>query len=609
MRCSPEVDKSEIHCYPKDKSEVVDHNLFRVAGTGMFSGKVNEDMSEEGYVYRQVLRTGRRQVIYEPGKEMICYACPQRDVCQEEIEISMPLRLGTRIIGVIGVVGSTREQKERILGDEALYMDFLEQIAVFIATKAREYTELEGKNALLGTLDCTIDHIDQGIMLLGSDYVVTTANISAKNQLELEGLEGSRVSVEPTGDHLNHLNEYKLRVQEQEFYVMGHMYDLPNPSKRYAALLIFESSRNLQKKYYEMTSTVHTLDCDSIIGSSPQTLKMKEEILKVAQSSSTVLITGESGTGKEMVATAIWNASERRNGRFVAINCAAIPEALLESELFGYVKGAFTGADPNGRIGKFELANHGVIFLDEIGDMPLYLQAKLLRVLQERKIIRIGSNQVIPVDVRILAATNKDLREMMREKRFREDLYYRLNVIPMEIAPLRERKEDIQELALYFAERYGRLFKKHFWKITDSVMERLRLYRWEGNVRELENVMEFMINMMGEDGVLDEDTLPAGLREASKGQAAGTETARRSGDSETPSGGKEADAEGPICPLKDLERREIQKALRLFGNTTKGKKEAAKRLGIGLATLYRKIEELEKEEEQNSQSENQPFSK
>lgn len=148
------------------------------------------------------------------------------------------------------------------------------------------------------------------------------------------------------------------------------------------------------------------------------------------------------------------------------------------------MKGAFTGVDPNGRIGKFELANKGVIFRDEIGDMPLYLQAKLLCVLQERKIVRIGSNQLIPIDVRVLAATNKDLREMIREKKFREDLYYRLNVIPLEIAPLRERREDIEELTLHFARRYAQLFKKDFRKITDDVMERLKDYEWKGNVRE-----------------------------------------------------------------------------------------------------------------------------
>ena len=578
--------------------EVVDNRLYRVAGTGMFSDKVNKDMSAEGYVYQQVLKTGRRQIIYEPGKELICQNCPHCNDCQEEIEISMPVRMGMEIIGIIGLAGSSREQKERILQDEQLYLDFLEQIADFITAKAKEYRELDNKNRLLDTLDCTIGHIDQGILIIGEDRVITTSNEAAKKQLELEYPEGTYVEIEATGDRINDRNEYKMKIGDREFSVMGHLYDLPGKEGRYARLLLFENSKAIQKKYYEMTSTVHTLDCSNIIGDSEETQKMKQEIMQVAQSSSTVLITGESGTGKEMVATAIWNASSRRTGRFVAINCAAIPEALLESELFGYVKGAFTGADPHGRIGKFELANKGVIFLDEIGDMPLYLQAKLLRVLQERKITRIGSNQVIPIDVRILAATNRDLREMIREKKFREDLYYRLNVIPLEIAPLRERTEDIRPLSEYFAGHYARKFQKYFWKITEQVLECLKRYPWPGNVRELENVVEFMVNMMGTDGILDEKTLPREVMEQGSRkepeQKKNVEANIKTGDEET--GEK-------ITPtsltLKELEQREIQKAIARCGNTTQGKKEAARQLGIGLATLYRKLEEI-----QNSQSEN-----
>lgn len=570
--------------------EVVDNRLYRVAGTGMFSELVNQDMSAEGYVYRQVLKTGRRQIIYSPWRELICQNCPHCNDCQEEIEISMPVRMGMEIIGIIGLVGSSREQKERILGDEQLYLEFLEQIADFISTKAREYREMDNKNRLLDTLDCTIGYIDQGIVIIGDDHVITTSNEVAKKQLELDMPEGTYVEIEATGDRMNYLNEYKMKVGDREFSIMGHLYDLPQKKGRYAKLLLFENSKAIQKKYYEMTSTVHKLDCSNIIGDSEGTQKLKREIMQVAQSSSTVLITGESGTGKEMVATAIWNASNRRSGRFVAINCAAIPEALLESELFGYVKGAFTGADPHGRIGKFELANKGVIFLDEIGDMPLYLQAKLLRVLQERKITRIGSNQVFTIDVRILAATNRDLREMIREKKFREDLYYRLNVIPLEIAPLRERIEDIPPLAEHFATHYAKLFQKYFWKITEPVLNCLRQYPWPGNVRELENVVEFMVNMMGTDGVLDEKTLPREVRERGgkseeKNSSSDGEEDERTVHSETGRGTEE------VLTLKELEQRAIRQAIARYGDTTQGKKEAARQLGIGLATLYRKIGE------------------
>lgn len=564
--------------------EVVDDRLFRVAGTGMFREKINQDMSQEGYVYRHVLGTGETQIIYEPGKEAICQACPHRHDCREEIEISMPVRMSGEVIGIIGLVGTSREQKNRILESEKLYMEFLGQIAEFISAKAQEYVSQENKAALLDALNAAMDYITQGLIILGKDGTITAANETARQQLKIPQPEGMHAIVEATGDHLNNNNEYTLTIGERQYAVMGQLYNLHGPTKRYAEVLLFQSSKNVQKLLYEMTSTVHTLSCGNIIGTSPQTQRLKEDILKVARSTSTVLITGESGTGKEMVATAIWNASDRKDRKFVAINCAAIPEALLESELFGYVKGAFTGADPNGRIGKFELANKGVIFLDEIGDMPLYLQAKQLRVLQERKIVRIGSNQLIPIDVRVLAATNKDLREMISEKKFREDLYYRLNVIPLEIAPLRERKEDVEQLTLHFAQRYAKLFKKDFWKITDDVMERLKSYEWKGNVRELENVTEFMVNMMGPNGILDAETLPRELRDA--------QPARQSRQTAAVSREQESAPEGTILPLKELEQREIRRAMAKHGTTTQGKKAAAKELGIGLATLYRKLEEM-----------------
>ena len=298
--------------------------------------------------------------------------------------------------------------------------------------------------------------------------------------------------------------------------------------------------------------------------------QLKAKVLKIAASHSTVLITGESGTGKEMFARAIHAESSRQNYPFVAINCGAIPDTLLESELFGYVKGAFTGADPRGKIGKFELANKGVIFLDEIGDMPLYLQVKLLRVLQERKITRIGSNQVIDIDVRVIAATNKDLRAMIKENKFREDLFYRLNVIPLEIPPLRERKEDIAELVMFLVAKYARLFNKKVTGVDEETMRILERYSWPGNVRELENTVEFMINMMEGDGILTTATLPKNLLE------------HRS---------EQTNREYPIRPLKEIEREAIEQALKIYGVTTRGKQLAARQLGIGIATLYRKIEE------------------
>lgn len=562
--------------------EVVDRRLFRVAGTGMFKAHVNEDMSSAGYTYSRVLETGERQIIYEPGKDPVCDQCPQKGICGEEIEIAMPVRLGEEIIGVIGLVGNSKSRKRMILRNEKLYMDLIEQISDFIAGKAAEVEDAKDRMALLGAIDHAINHMDQGVLLMGNDDTVAIANDYARRRLK-EDPVGKKAVIVPTGDTMNHRKEYRLSMGKRELSVLGEVYRVPGFTNQYSSVLLFEDTRDVQKRYYEMTATVRTVKVDNIVGSSPATMRMKEDIARIAGSTSTVLITGESGTGKEMVATAIWDLSGRKKNRFVAINCAAIPEALLESELFGYVKGAFTGADPNGRMGKFELADKGTIFLDEIGDMPLYLQAKLLRVLQERTIIRIGSNQVIPIDVRVIAATNKDLKEMIREKKFREDLYYRLNVIPLKIPPLRERKEDIEELTDYFAGRYAGLLGKTVRHITESVRRALAACPWRGNVRELENVVEFMVNMMGEDGVLDERTLPRDFwDDAEEEQIRRAELQPEDGEL--------------IVPLKELERLEIEKALRICGSTTDGKKEAAARLGIGVATLYRKLEQYSQNE-------------
>ena len=563
--------------------EVVDRRLFRVAGTGMFKAHVNEDMSSAGYTYSRVLETGERQIIYETGKDPVCDQCPQKGVCGEEIEIAMPVRLGEEIIGVIGLVGNSKSRKRMILRNEKLYLDLIEQISDFIAGKAAEVEDSKDRMALLGAIDHAINHMDQGVLLMGNDGTVAIANDYARRRLKEEDPVGKKAVIVPTGDTMNHRKEYRLSMGKRELSVLGEVYRVPGFTNQYSSVLLFEDTRDVQKRYYEMTATVRTVKVDNIVGSSPATMRMKEDIARIAGSTSTVLITGESGTGKEMVATAIWDLSGRKKNRFVAINCAAIPEALLESELFGYVKGAFTGADPNGRMGKFELADKGTIFLDEIGDMPLYLQAKLLRVLQERTIIRIGSNQVIPIDVRVIAATNKDLKEMIREKKFREDLYYRLNVIPLKIPPLRERKEDIEELTDYFAGRYAGLLGKTVRHITESVRRALAVCPWRGNVRELENVVEFMVNMMGEDGVLDERTLPRDFwDDAEEEQIRRAELQPEDGEL--------------IVPLKELERLEIEKALRICGSTTDGKKEAAARLGIGVATLYRKLEQYSQNE-------------
>ena len=252
-----------------------------------------------------------------------------------------------------------------------------------------------------------------------------------------------------------------------------------------------------------------TKDFD-LVARSQSTIRVMEIVARVANFDVSVLITGESGVGKEVIANAIHQQSPRSKGPLIKVNCGAIPETLLESELFGYDYGAFTGARKQGKPGMFELANEGTLFLDEVGDIPYSLQGKLLRVLQDHEIMRIGSLKTTPVDVRIIAATNKNLEEMVKKGSFRDDLYYRLNVVSIEIPPLRDRKEDIPIFVVHFLEKMN---KKHQYnkRIASEVIEVFMLYSWPGNVRELENVMERML-VMTEDDEINMKHLPMQIK-------------------------------------------------------------------------------------------------
>jgi len=316
-------------------------------------------------------------------------------------------------------------------------------------------------------------------------------------------------------------------------------------------------------------------DFDKIIGYSDCMKKVFDTIDKVSNSDSTVLITGESGTGKELVARAIHFKSDRRNQPMIPVNCGAIPEDLLESELFGHEKGAFTGAIRN-RMGRFELAQGGTIFLDEIGDMSPALQVKVLRVIQEKQFERIGGVKTINADVRIIAATNQNLEKAVAEKQFREDLFYRINVIPINLPALRERGSDILILANHFLINFNKLKKKNVEHIAPDALNHLMHYQWPGNVRELQNLIEMLV-VMKEEGEICVDDLPAKIRSIPSGKA-NTETIIISEDG--------IDFNDHINRLeKDL----LLKALKMSGGV---KNRAAKLLNLNRTTLVEKLKRL-----------------
>lgn len=306
----------------------------------------------------------------------------------------------------------------------------------------------------------------------------------------------------------------------------------------------------------------------------PQMKEILQIALSIASTDATVLITGESGTGKEMLARFIHRHSPRAGMPFVAVNCAAIPESLLESELFGYEKGAFTGALAK-RQGKFEQAQGGTLLLDEIGDMPLQLQVKLLRVLQEKEIEPLGGSGPVKLNVRIIATTNKKLEDEVRDGRFREDLYWRLNVIPLEIPPLRERPEDIEPLARYFLAKYAAQYRKPLNDISPEAVEKLRTFHWPGNVRQLENTIQRAV-LLSRSEVLGVNDIVINLTDFSHQRTSSTEFELKS--------------------LREMEKEMIVRALKVTsGNRTK----AAEFLGISVRTLRNKLHEYGLQEVSN----------
>lgn len=553
--------------------EIVDDKLIRVAGTGIYKDKIGVDISEEGNAYKSVLKFGRSQIIYEPGKDELCIPCPKRGLCGEKFEMSTPIKLKEETIGVIGLVCSNDNQKEHLMANFDVYMAFLQQISEFISSTAYEKREKVKIQSLLQLLNFVVDKTEQGVIILNKNNCITHINENGLKELNLSGnYTNHKVQIKISGDSVFNLQEYKLMIDQEVFFVIGSVYPIRFNESEYDSMFFFQDSRKFKEKLSSFTDFNKVIKSKDIFGQSKQIQKLKQDVKKIATSISTVLITGESGTGKEMFARAIHDESDRKDKPFIAINCGAIPDMLLESELFGYAKGAFTGADPMGKMGKFEFANKGTILLDEIGDMPLYLQTKILRVLQERSITRIGSNTTIDIDVRVVAATNKDLVKAIKENGFREDLYYRLNVIPLEIPPLRERKEDIKLLIETFIEKYCNLFNKNFSdiKIGEDIWQIFNNYEWPGNVRELENVIEYIINMMGTDGIITKEILPKNLLY--------NKTNAFNNEDET-------------YTLKYLEKNAIKNALQKYGTSTQEKKVVAAKLGIGIATLYRKIEE------------------
>lgn len=559
--------------------EIADEDLVRIAGTGQYSENINELC--KGIVYKNVFETKKSRILINPKEDELCEECSHKDTCTETLEMSAPIFYKDKVIGVIGLICFTEEDKKRLLKNMETYLKFTEKIGDFISGKVFELEEELEKKEIMGIMKQIINNYDKCVLVVDSEGKILDANDLALKELKIEsglGLAYQRINIIPKNEALFGKDIFSAEINREKYNLIGTLIPVTGfSSKEYKIFLFenfnFDKSKEISKNKY----AANNIFLEDIISKSEKMSKLKEKIRKIAKTQSTVLITGESGTGKELIARAIHNCSDRAKQPFIAINCGAIPENLLESELFGYVKGAFTGANNNGRIGKFELANTGVIFLDEIGDMPLYLQAKILRVIQEKKIERIGSNKSIDLDIKIIAATNVNLEEKIKEQKFRSDLYYRLNVIPFKLLPLRERKEDILPIIEKLIKKYNRISGKNIISIDDEVKQAFLSYDWPGNVRELENVIELMFNISGNSSILNSSLLPENISKKSVSN---------------PPKSSQIIIKNPSDDFENfdiIEKNYILQGLEKFGNTTEGKKIISEKMGIGLTTLYRKL--------------------
>jgi len=431
-----------------------------------------------------------------------------------------------------------------------------------ILTKRKKYDVIQaanGESCLRKLEQVSVDLILMDLQMPGIDGIETLKKIKKRNRNLPVIIMTAHGTIERAVDSTKH-GSYDFITKPFQ----GERLKVTVKNALEASVLKTEnkSLRSELKYRYEF---------ENIIGQSGAMQELFKAVDKVVDSEVTVLIHGESGTGKELFARAIHNQNTTRQAKpFVAVNCTAIPESLLESELFGHEKGAFTGAGSR-RIGKFELADGGTVFLDEIGEMSLSTQAKILRVLQEREFERVGGNELIKVNIRLISATNKDLLIEVQEKRFREDLFYRLSVFPIMLPPLRDRKEDIPLLAVHFCDRYGKREKKKINGITHGALNILMGYHWPGNVRELENAIERAVVIASSQEIVDDD-LPPHIVTIGKERISDSVRIADPGES---------------LPewIEKLEVDVLRKTLLEFeGNIT----QAAKKLGIGRATIYRK---------------------
>ena len=514
---------------------------------------------------REVMENGS-VLVNKPGEMASCIACRFKTHCPSTIEILCCIRADTCIAGVLAFTSFTKEGQKRITENTTVYLNAITEFANMIGSLLISHSGGTSPVNLDVNLLTSMELCSQPMLLTDAHGVILQYNQLAENLFSVCNISSTSLwqifpqSVVKRIMEGNNLYEKSVNIGEAATKISTRAIIVDDQVTGFFIRL----SDNLYKPSKD------TSYFEGIIGSSPAITRVQKVIKRIADSPTPVLITGETGTGKELIARAIHEQSGRNKYPFVAINCSSIPDNLFESELFGYEEGSFTGAKKGGKIGKLEMAQGGTLFLDEIGEMPLFAQPKLLRILQEYELERIGSSKKIHLDIRIIAATNRDLAEMVDEGRFRSDLYYRINVINLELPPLRARRDDIIPLAENYLKKLKMKMNTPLTSISPEACEELLDYDWPGNIRQLQNVVEYAANLCESDTLMPSD-LPETVRERERAQT-------RPSVYSAPGGSRDED---------------VRLLLEKYGYTLEGKRKIAEELGISLRTLYRRISHLQ----------------
>lgn len=558
----------EVIICDRDGNVLGDSNLEQVE---------NKSVLSEYSIVRKCVAE-RRPIFLRDNKSEnpACAKCENQ--CNINSILAFPMIYGDEIIGGIGLFSFDAFGKELLHKKYDQLTKFIEHLSNMLAAKVGETFAKRELQTVNERTRLTVESLDEAVLNIAYDGTVIYKNAmfrtlfcarSIVNTLEDLYTVISDSKLKPfikeclakkTADKIvitykkvNYVLQFKPVMVEQEYA---------------GGVLLFKNSSDIYKYVKTLKDNDYSEEFSDILGESSAIMKAKKSAVHFAKGPSNIMITGKSGTGKELFARAIHNSSMNAKGPFVAINCAAIPENLLESELFGHKEGAFTGSMKGGQVGKFELANKGTLFLDEIGEMPLHLQPKLLRAIQEKRIQPVGASEYREVDIRIISATNRDLESMIKDGSFREDLYYRLSVIPLYIPELKERPSDIPLLLTSFLEKYNFLLGKEIKGWDSSAKEILCSYPWPGNIRELQNAVEYAVNDCSES-IIKVENLPQKI----------ANYAGRGGHVQ-------------LKPLKDIEAYYIEQAFSIYGNSAEGKEKAAAVLGLSRSTYYRRLAEL-----------------